>query len=92
LCETLTALGYTQTPITLEKLQEEFDRKVAFGLYSMIGPFAVMQSNPECGFNLDDVLDTGSNPGPSMYSEKYKAAVKWLLPILERKGAFDSRY
>jgi hypothetical protein len=91
LCDTLTVLGYTQTPISLEELHEEFDRKAAYCLYSLIGPYAVMQCEPDCGFNLDDALARGLNPGRCMYGEHYKMAVRYFLPWLESRGVFDSK-
>lgn len=91
LCDTLTVLGYTQTPISLKELHEEFDMKAMYTLYSMTGPYAVMQSEPDCGFNLDDALTRGVNPGRCMYGENYKKAVKYLLPWLKHKGVFDNK-
>jgi hypothetical protein len=91
LCNTLTVLGYTQTPISLEELREEFNNKADYGLYAMIGPYAVMQCEPDCGFNLDDALARGSNPGRCMYGENYKMAVRHLLPWLERQGVFENK-
>jgi hypothetical protein len=91
LCDTLTVLGYTQTPISLKELHEEFDKEAMFGLYSMIGPYSVMQCEPDCGFNLDDALSRGSIPGRCMYGENYKMAVRWLLPWFESKGVFGNR-
>jgi hypothetical protein len=91
LCDTLIALGYTQPLITLPELHEEFDRKAVYGLWSIVGPAACMLSHPDCGFNMDDVLETGVTPGPSMYSDNYKKAVKWMLPVLDRQGAFEEK-
>jgi hypothetical protein len=91
LCDTLTVLGYTQTPISLEGLHEEFDTKAKYFLYSLIGPYAVMQCEPECGFNLDDALTRGLNPGRCMYGENYKMAVMYLLPWLKSKGVFENK-
>lgn len=88
LCDTLTVLGYTQTPISLEELRKEFDRKATYCLYSLLGAYAVMQSEPDCGFDMDDAVIRGLNPGRSMYGENYKMAVRYLLPWLESKGVF----
>jgi hypothetical protein len=90
LCDTLTVLGHTQTPISLEELHEEFDRKAMHCLFSMTGPYAVLQCEPDCGFSLDDALGRGLNPGRCMYGENYKMAVRCLLPWLKHKGVFDN--
>ncbi|XP_069701071.1 uncharacterized protein [Periplaneta americana] len=91
LCETLTALGYTQTLMSLEELHKEFDSKSYYGLFTMICPYAVMQCPPDCGFNFDEALDNGKNPGPVMYGDQYKKSVKWLLPFFESKGLFEGK-
>jgi hypothetical protein len=88
LCDTLTALGYTQTMITLEELHEEFDRTCFYGLWVLIGPAACMLSKPDCGLELDDLLEKGKTPGRSMYSDTYRETVKIMLPVLDRQGAF----
>jgi hypothetical protein len=77
--------------MSLEELHEQFDSKAKYALFTMTGPYAVMQSDPDCGFNLDDALARGSNPGRCMYGENYKIAVKYLLPWLERQGVFDNK-
>ncbi|KDR21496.1 hypothetical protein L798_02960 [Zootermopsis nevadensis] len=89
LCNTLIALGYTQPLITLEELHEEFDRKVMYGVWSTICAAPCMLSRPDCGFELDDALERGVTPGPTMFTDDYKKVVKWMLPVLERQGAFD---
>jgi hypothetical protein len=91
LCDTLGALGYTQTLITLQQLHEEFDRKVMYGVFSMIVPAAVMLSKPGCGLDFDDMFMRGVIPGPSIYSDNYKKAVKWMLPVLDLQGAFREK-
>jgi hypothetical protein len=91
LSDTLTALGYTQAPISLQELREEYDKRADYVLYSMVGPYSVMQCEPDCGFSLDDALVKGSNPGRCMYGENYKLAVRHLLPWLERKGVFGNK-
>lgn len=88
LCDTLTALGYTQKIITLEELHKEFDRTCFYGLWMLIGPIACMLSKPGCGLELDDLFERGETPGPSMYSDIYRETVKMMLPVLDRQGAF----
>lgn len=89
LCDTLTALGYTQNVITLQQLQEEFDRTSFYGLWMLIGPTACMLSKPDSNIELDDLFERGVSPGPSMYSDTYRQTVKMMLPVLDRQGAFD---
>jgi hypothetical protein len=91
LCDTLTALGYTQTLITLAELHEEFDRKSTYGLLAIAVCSAFMMSDPDCGFNMEDAIERGLTPGPSMFSDRYKKAVKWMLPVLDRQGAFGDK-
>ncbi|KDR21495.1 uncharacterized protein LOC110827944 [Zootermopsis nevadensis] len=88
LCDSLAALGYTETLITLDELYEEFDRKSIYGLFAITVASSFMMSDPDCGFNLEDTIERGLTPGPSMFSDRYKKTVKWMLPVLCRQGAF----
>ncbi|XP_069701074.1 uncharacterized protein [Periplaneta americana] len=88
LCDTLKALGYKKKLITLEELRRQLDSKIYFAVHAMFGPYAVIQSETSSGFNFDESLETGKNPGPKMLSHNYKEALKRVLPILERKGVF----
>ncbi|PSN52863.1 hypothetical protein C0J52_14468 [Blattella germanica] len=88
LCNTLTALKYEGKLITLEELQQEIDKKALFGLFSLIGPCALMQCDPDKQFSFDESLSKGINPGPSIYSETYKKNVKLMLPFYDSKAAF----
>jgi hypothetical protein len=91
LCDTLTALDYTQPLITLQELYEEFDRKAMYGLWSVVCPVPCMLSHPNCGFEMDNVLERGVTPGPSMFTDNYKKVVKWMLPVLDRQGVFGEK-
>ncbi|PSN47055.1 hypothetical protein C0J52_09363 [Blattella germanica] len=73
----------------IEELQEEYDKKALYGVYSLIAAYGVIQCDPEIGFSFDDAVDTGKTPGTKMYSEYYKEIVKVVLPVLDRKRAFD---
>ncbi|KAJ9585249.1 hypothetical protein L9F63_002949, partial [Diploptera punctata] len=85
LCETLTALGYDKKIITLQELYEDLDKKAMYGLFALLGPYAVMQSDPNCGFSFDDALLTGKNPGTVMYKDNFKEVVKIFLPLLNKR-------
>lgn len=89
LCNTLTALGYNEKLITLEEVYEEIDRKALYGLFTLLGPYAIMQLDVDSGFSFEKALSTGWNPGSAMYGETYKEVVKIMLPIFDSKGAFD---
>jgi hypothetical protein len=91
LCDTLTALRYAQPLITLQELRQEFDRKAMYGLWSMVCAVACMLSHQDCGFELGDALERGVTPGRSMFTDSYKKALKWMLPVLERQGVFGRK-
>ncbi|XP_069701069.1 uncharacterized protein [Periplaneta americana] len=91
LCDTLAALGYTKTLMTLEELHKEFDSKIYYAMYSVIAPYTVMQCAPEVGISFDIGLSTGENPGRKMYGDGYKKSVKWLLPYFESRGLFTQK-
>ncbi|XP_069701077.1 uncharacterized protein [Periplaneta americana] len=90
LCSTLTALEYSKPLMTLQEVHEEFDRKSSHGVWAMIGPAACMLTEPDNGFDLDKALMTGEIPGPSMYNDYYRTVLKWMLPVLDKKGAFNN--
>ncbi|XP_069701081.1 uncharacterized protein [Periplaneta americana] len=91
LCDTLTALGYTQTLMTLEELHKEFDSKIYYAMFTTISPYALMQSAPQVEFSFEIGLRTGQNPGRRMYGDAYKKAVRWLLPYFESRGLFTQK-
>ncbi|XP_069701078.1 uncharacterized protein [Periplaneta americana] len=90
LSTSLRALGYTKTPVTLQDIHDEYARKSTFGLVLLLAQVAVIQSRPGCGFEIEECLETGTNPGRSMYSDNYRDNVKTFLPIFDRNGAFES--
>ncbi|PSN47049.1 hypothetical protein C0J52_09365 [Blattella germanica] len=90
LFETLMAMNYNKHVPTLEELHQEFDRASLYGLFSIIGPYAVMQCDTEIGFSFDETLSTGNTPGPCVFGDNYKRNIKLALPFLSGKGGFDN--
>ncbi|XP_069701080.1 uncharacterized protein [Periplaneta americana] len=89
LSHSLRVLGYSKTPVTLEEVHKEYAKRSTYGLVILMVQVAVAKSKPGCGFELEESLETGSNPGRSMYSDNYRDTVKTFLPIFEKFGAFE---
>jgi hypothetical protein len=77
--------------MTLTELRKEMDRKSTYGLFAVAVASSYMTSDPDCGFEMEDALERGMTPGPSMFSDNYKKAVEWMLPVLYRQGAFGKK-
>ncbi|KAJ9585248.1 hypothetical protein L9F63_002948 [Diploptera punctata] len=85
LCETLTALGYDKKIITLEELYEDLDKKAMYGLFTMLGPYAVIQSDPNCGYSFDEALSTGKNPGFCYVQRRLQGSCQNIASFIKQK-------
>ena len=86
----MSALGCQRKLISLEELYEEYHRKSFYGVFGLVAAASVMTADPDCGFDLDEAMK-GVTPGPGMYSDYFRKAVKWSFPLLEKMGAFDNK-
>jgi hypothetical protein len=83
---TLTVLGYADLCPSLQQLQKQLDK---------LGRFAVLVACTELAFVLADPnnipdLDIALMEGQSFhFSERYKDAIKTLLPFFNQKGWLD---
>ncbi|PSN47056.1 hypothetical protein C0J52_09362 [Blattella germanica] len=83
LTSTMSLLGCKRRLPTLSEIYDEFERKAMYGVFAIISPAGMMTSDPAGGFDFFEAM-RGKTPGPKMYSDFYRQAVKFHLPLLDK--------
>ena len=84
----MTALGCERKLPTLEEVHEEIRRKAMYGMFGIVCAGAVMTTDPDCGFDLNELMK-GNPAGPGMYNGYFREIAKWGIPLLNDMGVFD---
>jgi hypothetical protein len=88
LCETLTALGYSQKLITLEELHAEYESKAVLGMVYACAFLPIIMCESDSGFDLDNSLQDGVSHTAIYSGKKIKSALQRMLPLFEKQGVF----
>jgi len=83
---TLTLLGYEDLCPSLQQLHKQIDK---FGRFAVLMACSILPFVLTDGSNITD-LENMLKEGQSVhFSERYKDAIKTLLPFFEQKGWLD---
>ncbi|PSN47050.1 hypothetical protein C0J52_09364 [Blattella germanica] len=81
----LKTLGYKKEIPTFTDIEYQVKHSL-YGLFAIIAPYTVMQSDPELGFSFEECITTGKNPGRKMYGENIKKHIKFMLPLFYKNS------
>jgi len=83
---TLTLLGYEDLCPSLQQLHKQLDKLGRFAVLIACSFLPWILSDHANITDVEEVLKEGKSP---QFSERYKNAMKTLLPLFEQKGWLD---